>query len=224
MTSDARLEMLEEDNAFVDLAGVLADHKKSGAAAAGPARVVSQRTTRAAVEEVEVDDALAALLGGGNKGRLPIRRLLAVQHRRFRELQQLEEVDAASVGMPSTANNEHEGGASQPKQKKGASKKRPRDEVNRSVADDLAAVGSLAGDLWGAEESGQTSNKRSFLSFTAELPRDLSCGGKRLCHHRMCCVCLGPAPYRCARCKSALFCSIDCHEVHEATRCLKHVV
>ncbi|CCW63512.1 unnamed protein product [Phytomonas sp. EM1] len=45
------------------------------------------------------------------------------------------------------------------------------------------------------------------------------------CHtHHLCSVCLLPAVYRCARCRSALFCSIKCHVAHEATRCMKYTV
>jgi zinc finger HIT domain-containing protein 1 len=43
-------------------------------------------------------------------------------------------------------------------------------------------------------------------------------GGNHLCS-----VCLMPAPYRCARCKTAVFCSIRCSDIHEDTRCLKHL-
>lgn len=40
----------------------------------------------------------------------------------------------------------------------------------------------------------------------------------------LCSVCLLPAAYRCLRCGTALFCSIDCHVVHDATRCMKFIV
>lgn len=54
-----------------------------------------------------------------------------------------------------------------------------------------------------------------------KLPRRLpvSKGGNHLCS-----VCMLPAPYRCVRCRGALFCSIDCHVIHDATRCLKFTV
>jgi zinc finger HIT domain-containing protein 1 len=39
--------------------------------------------------------------------------------------------------------------------------------------------------------------------------------------HHLCSVCMLPAAYRCARCRVALFCSIECHVMHDATRCLK---
>lgn len=39
--------------------------------------------------------------------------------------------------------------------------------------------------------------------------------------HHLCSVCWLPAAYRCVRCRTALFCSISCHVVHDATRCLK---
>lgn len=42
--------------------------------------------------------------------------------------------------------------------------------------------------------------------------------------HHLCSVCMLPAAYRCARCRTALFCSIDCHVMHDATRCLKFTV
>ncbi|KAG5510147.1 hypothetical protein JKF63_07043 [Porcisia hertigi] len=43
-------------------------------------------------------------------------------------------------------------------------------------------------------------------------------------HHHLCSVCMLPASYRCLRCRTALFCSIDCHVLHDATRCLKFTV
>ncbi|KAG5505961.1 hypothetical protein JIQ42_06756 [Leishmania sp. Namibia] len=42
--------------------------------------------------------------------------------------------------------------------------------------------------------------------------------------HHLCSVCMLPASYRCLRCRTALFCSIDCHVLHDATRCLKFTV
>ncbi|KPA77059.1 hypothetical protein ABB37_07396 [Leptomonas pyrrhocoris] len=42
--------------------------------------------------------------------------------------------------------------------------------------------------------------------------------------HHLCSVCMLPASYRCVRCRVALFCSIECHVVHDATRCLKFTV
>ncbi|KAG5484780.1 hypothetical protein LSCM1_06605 [Leishmania martiniquensis] len=42
--------------------------------------------------------------------------------------------------------------------------------------------------------------------------------------HHLCSVCMLPAAYRCCRCRTALFCSIDCHVLHDATRCLKFTV
>lgn len=42
--------------------------------------------------------------------------------------------------------------------------------------------------------------------------------------HHLCSVCLLPAQYRCNRCRSALFCSEDCHSTHESARCLKYTV
>ena len=39
--------------------------------------------------------------------------------------------------------------------------------------------------------------------------------------NHLCSVCLLPAPYRCERCRSALFCSVRCGDVHEGTRCQK---
>nr|CCC95257.1 unnamed protein product [Trypanosoma congolense IL3000] len=57
----------------------------------------------------------------------------------------------------------------------------------------------------------------SYTSMTAPPP--LHAGG-----HHLCSVCLLPAGYRCVRCRRALFCSIECHVVHEATRCMKFIV
>lgn len=42
--------------------------------------------------------------------------------------------------------------------------------------------------------------------------------------HHLCSVCMLPASYRCVRCRVALFCSIECHVMHDATRCLKFTV
>ncbi|CAD2222769.1 HIT zinc finger containing protein, putative [Angomonas deanei] len=42
--------------------------------------------------------------------------------------------------------------------------------------------------------------------------------------HHLCGVCMKRAKYRCVRCRQALFCSIECHVAHEATRCLKYTV
>ena len=39
--------------------------------------------------------------------------------------------------------------------------------------------------------------------------------------NHLCSVCLLPATYRCERCRSALFCSVRCGDVHEGTRCQK---
>ncbi|EAN79591.1 HIT zinc finger, putative [Trypanosoma equiperdum] len=57
----------------------------------------------------------------------------------------------------------------------------------------------------------------SYASMTAPPPAHA--GG-----HHLCSVCLLPAGYRCVRCRTALFCSIECHVVHEATRCMKFIV
>ncbi|KAG8345492.1 HIT zinc finger [Trypanosoma vivax] len=57
----------------------------------------------------------------------------------------------------------------------------------------------------------------SFVSLTAPPP--FHAGGYHLCS-----VCLLPANYRCVRCRRALFCSIECHVLHEATRCMKFIV
>lgn len=42
--------------------------------------------------------------------------------------------------------------------------------------------------------------------------------------HHSCSVCMLPAKYRCSRCRTALFCSPECHTSHEATRCLRFTV
>lgn len=42
--------------------------------------------------------------------------------------------------------------------------------------------------------------------------------------HHLCSVCMLPAAYRCVRCRTAFFCSISCHVLHDATRCLKFTV
>lgn len=46
-------------------------------------------------------------------------------------------------------------------------------------------------------------------------------GVQGTCHHHLCSVCMLPASYRCLRCRTALFCSVECHVLHDATRCLK---
>ncbi|KEG06778.1 hypothetical protein DQ04_12281000 [Trypanosoma grayi] len=56
-----------------------------------------------------------------------------------------------------------------------------------------------------------------FMAMTAPPPAHT--GGYHLCS-----VCLLPANYKCVRCRRALFCSIECHVVHEATRCMKFIV
>lgn len=43
-------------------------------------------------------------------------------------------------------------------------------------------------------------------------------------HHKVCSVCLLPSSYKCVRCQKAFFCSMDCHHLHDATRCLKFTV
>ena len=60
----------------------------------------------------------------------------------------------------------------------------------------------------------------SYLSlFTAPLPQPREKRGR----NRLCSVCMKPAPYVCAQCKVALFCSVECFDVHDAMRCLKYI-
>lgn len=62
----------------------------------------------------------------------------------------------------------------------------------------------------------------SFLSqYVTPLPPTRETRGR----HRTCSVCMKPAaPYVCPQCTSALFCSTECFDLHDAMRCLKHIV
>lgn len=72
----------------------------------------------------------------------------------------------------------------------------------------------------GNDGGAEKTSSSSLAPLAAQAPGTV--GGVHGGH--LCSVCLKPAAYRCVRCKTALFCCIDCHAIHDATRCLKYIV
>ncbi len=61
----------------------------------------------------------------------------------------------------------------------------------------------------------------SFYAMTGSSSEAVSAGCPSNKGNHLCSVCLLPAPYRCDRCRTALFCSVRCSDIHDGTRCQK---
>lgn len=80
------------------------------------------------------------------------------------------------------------------------------------VVQDAWDKGKSVGSLWPPSPS--------FLSMMAPPTSQPTLAGNRLCS-----VCLMPGSlYTCTRCKTSRFCCVECHDIHDETRCLKFVV
>lgn len=65
----------------------------------------------------------------------------------------------------------------------------------------------------------------SILASSADVLSTSNSKHRTLHGNRLCSVCLRPhALYTCVRCGVARYCSVDCHDIHDETRCLKWVM
>ncbi|KAH9599808.1 hypothetical protein LSM04_006664 [Trypanosoma melophagium] len=222
-----RLARLCDDNAFVNVVEVLRRQRRDGAPAG------------AAETEAEFLE-LSAVAGAG-PARLHLSRAFLEQHRAY--LKALEGAADATAVSPNASSESSSGeetstaGRGRRPQggepRRGEGKKRVRKEIEQTenwdneVMDSSVAVARRMEKeyqgirTWSQQRRAPPTESStpmpSYMAMAAPPPTHM--GGYHLCS-----VCLLPAGYKCMRCRRAFFCSIGCHVMHDATRCLKFMV
>ncbi|ORC88506.1 uncharacterized protein TM35_000161440 [Trypanosoma theileri] len=228
---EERLARLCDDNAFVNVAEVLRRQRRDGAPAGNA--------------ETEAEFLEPSALPGAGPARLHLSRALLEQHRAYLKALEggrdggVDATTASSTASAESSSGEEESTSGRGRRphggehRRGEGKKRMRKETEQTdvrvskVMDSSLAVSRQMEQEYQSVRTWSQQRRVPPLELASPMPSYISMAAPPPTHtggYHLCSVCLLPAGYKCLRCRRALFCSIECHVMHEATRCLKFIV